>query len=143
MAHQQAMRTSRVWLPAIAFTVIAAVVVARLVQIQVLEHDRYAEEARSELFTSDTVFERRGAILDRNGFLLAMSTDTWDLYVASRVWNDDTTAREASEAISEATGHDATTSARWCGRAGSSTCWWRETFPTTRGKPCSTRTSRG
>jgi cell division protein FtsI/penicillin-binding protein 2 len=108
MAHQQAMRTSRVWLPAIAFTVIAAVVVARLVQIQVLEHDRYAEEARSELFTSDTLFERRGAILDRNGFLLAMSTDTWDLYVASRVWNDDSVAREASEAISEATGHDAT-----------------------------------
>ena len=108
MAHQQARRTSRVWLPAIALTVFAGVVVARLVQVQILEHDRYAEEARSELYASDTVFARRGAILDRNGFLLAMSTDTWDLYVASRVWNDDDTARRASEAIAEATGHDAT-----------------------------------
>ena len=108
MAHQQARRTSRVWLPAIAFTVFAGVVVARLVQVQILEHDRYAEEARSELYASDTVFARRGAILDRNGFLLAMSTDTWDLYVASRVWNDDDTARRASEVIAEATGHDAT-----------------------------------
>ena len=108
MAHQQARRTSRVWLPAIAFAVFAAVVLARLVQVQIVEHDRYAEEARSELFASDTVFERRGAILDRNGFLLAMSTDTWDLYVASRVWNDSDVAREASEAISKATGHDAT-----------------------------------
>ena len=108
MAQQQARRTGRVWLPAIAFAVFAAVVLARLVQVQILEHDRYAEEARSELYASDTVFARRGAILDRNGFLLAMSTDTWDLYVASRVWNDDPTARRASEAIAEATGHDAT-----------------------------------
>ena len=108
MAHQQARRTGRVWLPAIAFTVFAAIVLARLVQVQILEHDRYAEEARSELYASDTVFARRGAILDRNGFLLAMSTDTWDLYVATRVWNDDATARSASEAIAKATGHDAT-----------------------------------
>ena len=108
MAHQQARRTGRVWLPAIAFVVFALIVLARLVQVQVLEHDRYAEEARSELFASDTVFARRGAILDRNGFLLAMSTDTWDLYVASRVWHDDETARTASEAIAQATGHDAT-----------------------------------
>ncbi len=108
MAHQQARRTGRVWLPAIAFTVFAGVVLARLVQVQVLEHDRYAEQARSELYASDTVFARRGAILDRNGFLLAMSTDTWDLYVATRVWNDDEAARQASEAIAAATGHDAT-----------------------------------
>ncbi len=108
MAHQQARRTGRVWLPAIAFAVFAVVVLARLVQVQILEHDRYAEEARSELYASDTVFARRGAILDRNGFLLAMSTDTWDLYVASRVWTDDEAARAASEAIAEATGHDAT-----------------------------------
>ena len=108
MAHQQARRTSRVWLPAIAFVVFASIVLARLVQVQVLEHDRYAEEARSELFASDTVFARRGAILDRNGFLLAMSMDTWDLYIASRVWNDEAAARTASEAIAEATGHDAT-----------------------------------
>ncbi len=108
MAHQQARRTGRVWLPAIAFTVFAVIVLARLVQVQILEHDRYAEEARSELYASDTVFARRGAILDRNGFLLAMSTDTWDLYVATRVWNDDATARAASEAIAKATGHDAT-----------------------------------
>ena len=108
MAQQQARRTGRVWLPAIAFAVFAAVVLARLVQVQILEHDRYAEEARGELYASDTVFARRGAILDRNGFLLAMSTDTWDLYIASRVWNDDATARRASEAIAEGTGHDAT-----------------------------------
>ncbi len=108
MAHQQARRTGRVWLPAIAFTVFAGVVLARLVQVQVLEHDRYAEQARSELYASDTVFARRGAILDRNGFLLAMSTDTWDLYVATRVWTDDEAARQASEAIAAATGHDAT-----------------------------------
>ena len=42
MAHQQARRTSRVWLPAIAFAVFAVIVLARLVQVQILDHDRYA-----------------------------------------------------------------------------------------------------
>ncbi len=108
MAHQQARRTSRVWLPASVFAVFAAIVLARLVQIQILDHDRYAEQAASELFASDTVFERRGVILDRNGHLLTMSTDTWDLYVAARVWHDPDDALAGSEAIAQATDHDAT-----------------------------------
>ena len=108
MAHQQARGTRRIWLPASVFAIFAAVVLARLVQIQILDHDRYAEQASSELFASDTVFERRGVILDRNGHLLAMSADTWDLYVAARVWEDPEAARAGSEAIARATGHDAT-----------------------------------
>ncbi len=107
MAHQQARRTSRVWLPAIGLAIFAVIVLGRLVQIQILDHDYYAEEARSELITSDTLFARRGAILDRHGFPLAMSTDTWDLYVASRVWEDAEDAAAGSAAISQATGIDA------------------------------------
>ena len=106
MAHQQATRTRRVWLPAAAFSLFALVVLARLVQLQVLDHERYAAQARSELLESDTLFARRGAILDRNGAVLAISVDTWDLYVAARVWREDGVARRGSEAIAEATGLD-------------------------------------
>ena len=108
MAHQQATRTRRVWLPAAAFSLFALVVLARLVQLQVLDHERYAAEARSELLGSDTLFARRGAILDRNGAVLAISVDTWDLYIAARVWREDGVARRGSEAIAKATGLDPT-----------------------------------
>ena len=107
MAHQQATRTRRVWLPAAAFSLFALVVLARLVQVQVLDHEQYAAQARSELLDSDTLFARRGAILDRNGAVLAISVDTWDLYVATRVWRDDGIAHRGAEAIAEATGLDA------------------------------------
>ncbi len=107
MAHQQATRTRRVWPPAIALGAFAAVVLTRLIYVQVIEHDRYAAEARSALHASDTVFARRGAILDRNGFPLALSADTWDLYVSSRVWRNVESARAGSEAIAQATGLDA------------------------------------
>ena len=107
MAHQQATRTLRVWLPATAFAAFALVILGRLVQVQIVEHDRYAAEARGSLLASDTVFARRGSILDRNGFLLAMNADTWDLYVSTRVWRDDETAVEGSEAIAAAIGMDA------------------------------------
>ena len=107
MAHQQATRTRRVWPPAIVLGTFAAVVLARLVHVQILEHDRYAAEARSALHTSDTVFASRGSILDRNGFPLALSADTWDLYASSRVWRNAESARLGSEAIAQATGLDA------------------------------------
>lgn len=107
MAYQQASRTTRVWLPAAVFAAFAVVVLGRLVQVQIIEHDRYAAEARGSLLASDTVFARRGSILDRNGFLLAMSADTWDLYVSTRAWRDEERAVEGSEAIAAATGLDA------------------------------------
>jgi cell division protein FtsI/penicillin-binding protein 2 len=91
-----------VWLPAAFFAVFALVIFGRLIQLQVIEHGHYAEAAKQELLGSETVYARRGSILDRNGNVLSESVDTWDIHVSSRVWKDDPTATAASEALGKA-----------------------------------------
>ncbi len=86
MALQRATTMVRAWLPAGLLAIFAAVLLGRLVQLQILDHESYSEAARSELDGSTTVYERRGAILDRNGNVLAMTVDTWDVYVNKNIW---------------------------------------------------------
>ena len=99
MAHYKAQGTRRVWLPAAAFGAFALVLGARLVHIQVVQHDFYAAEAKKELQGDDTIYARRGSILDRNGGVLATSVDTWDIYVNPTAWKDDQVALKASQAL--------------------------------------------
>lgn len=96
MAQSRARGTRRVWVPAALFGLGALVIVARLVQIQVLEHDIHAEQARAEQSAVDVLYGRRGAILDRNGNVLAATVDTWDIYVSARAWKDPEAAFRAS-----------------------------------------------
>lgn len=96
MAQYKAHGTRRVWLPAAFFGAFALVISARLVQIQVLQHDKFAAQADAELAGDDTIYARRGTILDRNGGVLATSVDTWDIYVNTYVWGDGEVARKAS-----------------------------------------------
>lgn len=107
MALERATRTRRVWLPAAAFGLFALVVFGRLVQLQILEHDRYAAQARSELLDTSTILAERGSILDRNGYVLSTSVDTWDIYVSTRAWEDELVAMPASLALAEALDMDA------------------------------------
>jgi cell division protein FtsI/penicillin-binding protein 2 len=99
MSHSKARPTRRVWLPAALFGLFGLVLCARLVQLQVLEHERYAAEAKAGLTGTETVYARRGAILDRNGSVLATSVSTWDVYVNVRLWKDDATALKSSEEL--------------------------------------------
>ena len=77
MATKRAHGTRRVWLPAACLGLFAIAVALRLVKVQVLQHDAFAEQAAAELSGSSTSFAQRGAILDRNGNVLAASVDTW------------------------------------------------------------------
>lgn len=97
MAQYKAQGTRRVWLPAAVFGLFALAICGRLVQLQVVEHDRYAGEAQKELLGDDVIYARRGSILDRNGGVLATSIDTWDVYVNPRAWKDDAVALKASQ----------------------------------------------
>lgn len=120
MAQHRAQATRRVWLPATVFGVFALVIGGRLVQIQVLHHNHYAEEARNELHGDDTIYARRGSILDRNGGVLATSVDTWDIYINSKVWKDNAAAEKASAELApilraEASGLRATVAAQESG----------------------------
>jgi cell division protein FtsI/penicillin-binding protein 2 len=99
MAQRKATGTRRVWLPAALFSVLAAGICARLVFLQVLQHDHYAQLAHEEQAASTTLLARRGSILDRNGNVLATSVDTWDLSVSARAWKDPAIAAKASERL--------------------------------------------
>ena len=80
--------------------------VARLVQLQILDHERYATEARNIHVTSETVSGRRGALLDRNGYPLAASKNAYDVMVEVKAWQSPIDAGQAAADIAAVTGGD-------------------------------------
>lgn len=107
MAQQRAHGTRRVWLPAAFLGAFALVIVTRLVWVQVVKHAEYAAAAAAELTQDNTVYARRGTILDRNGNVLAASIDTWDVYVSARAWRETQRAEPGSKKIGDALHMDA------------------------------------
>ena len=101
--------TWRVWavIGAIAFGTL--VVSLRLVQLQIVEHKQYAEQARNSHIAQETITDRRGALLDRNGYPLAASQDTYDVMVERDNWEDPAIARAQAAELSKATGVPAAT----------------------------------
>lgn len=104
MTQEGVHSTRRVWVPAVFLGAFAALVAGRLFQLQVLEHPRYAEEARIELLGGDTLYAARGAILDRNGNPLATSIDTWDIYLNRRIWSEADPSGESFTTLAELLG---------------------------------------
>ena len=72
------------WIVVALFVALAAVVVVRLVMIQVIEHERH--ELNADRTWAIETKGPRGAILDRNGFPLATSIDAWEVHVDTRLW---------------------------------------------------------
>ncbi len=66
----------------------AAGVVWRLVEVQIVDHAYYAEQAEAEHLHWTVIRAPRGAILDRNGHPLATTVDAFDVYVDPRSWQD-------------------------------------------------------
>ena len=73
--------------------------VGRLVYLQILHHDYYAQEAEQEHLSRQTVRPTRGAILDRNGYPLATTLDAYDLYIERQAWQNKPSARRWAEAV--------------------------------------------
>lgn len=67
-------------------------VVVRLVQVQLLDHAYYQEQAQDEHLHQAVIRAPRGAILDRNGYPLATTVGAFDVYVDPRTWRDDIAA---------------------------------------------------
>ena len=70
------------------FTVLAAVVVLRLVNLQIVGAERYREAVRESRTRSFVLPARRGDILDRNGTPLARTVDTYALFVRPSVFRE-------------------------------------------------------
>jgi cell division protein FtsI/penicillin-binding protein 2 len=86
------------------FCVLSVLVVARLAQLQILSHGHYEVEAQDEHMGVDNVFPPRGAILDRNGYPLALTLDTYDIYISRQVWQDQQVAANGAQALASALG---------------------------------------
>jgi cell division protein FtsI/penicillin-binding protein 2 len=71
-------------------------VVLRLIQVQILDHAYYVQQAEDEHQHQATVRAPRAAILDRNGFPLATTVGVFDVYVDPRTWRDDGAALEGA-----------------------------------------------
>lgn len=78
----------------------AAVLVGRLAYLQIVSHGRYSLEAEDEHLGVRKLLPPRGAILDRNGFPLALTLDAYDISIDREVWQDAELAREGAEALS-------------------------------------------
>lgn len=73
--------SNRVFLPIIAFAVIAALFVLRLVYLQVIIAPVKAAEAEETRMSYDWIEPRRGTIYDRNGVVLATSVESTTIYI--------------------------------------------------------------
>ncbi len=69
----------------VIFFGLAALIVGRLIMIQVLQHEQH--EAFADRTWAIETKGPRGAILDRNGFPLATSIDAWEIHVDVRLWS--------------------------------------------------------
>ena len=80
--------------------------VARLAQIQIVDHQQYAEQAALTRYGAASVPAPRGAIIDATGYPLAISVDAWDVYLDSYLWRDGERAEEAAVELAAALGLD-------------------------------------
>ena len=98
--------TWRHWLLASLVGMALVALLGRLAWIQIAEHERYAELAAISRADTELLPAPRGAILDASGHPLAISVDTWDLYIDSFLWRDRERAGEAAVALGRAMGLD-------------------------------------
>ncbi|TMB99055.1 MAG: penicillin-binding protein 2 [Chloroflexi bacterium] len=101
MANRSGGVTWRLWAVIAAMGVGTLIMTGRLAQLQIVDHPQYAEEARLSHNVEQTVTDRRGALLDRNGYPLAASEDTFDVMVERDAWK---ARAPGDEAVSKLTG---------------------------------------
>ena len=76
----------------------------RLVTIQVIDHDNYRQQAALLHYGATEVPAPRGAIVEANGYPLATSIDTWDVYLDRFLWRDRERASVAAGRLGEELG---------------------------------------
>lgn len=92
---------------ALAMVGVGGVMIWRLVSLQVLEPERYVEHGESQRIRTADIPAERGAILDRNGVELAVSTAQPSIWADPRLFVNDQLARErAAQQLADLTGAD-------------------------------------
>ena len=99
--------TWRHWLLFGGIGVALMVSTVRLWQVQIVDHESYLEQAAVTRDGAAPVVAPRGTILDATGYPLAVSVDTWDVYLDSFLWRERDKASLASIQLGDALGVDA------------------------------------
>ncbi|MFK5954951.1 MAG: penicillin-binding transpeptidase domain-containing protein [Planctomycetota bacterium] len=81
------------------FLLIVAVLIGRLFQLQIKEHDYWLREARNSRLDRESIPFRRGRILDRNEKVLAMDKPSYDLSFRYRDFRRGHIAGQLHEAL--------------------------------------------
>ena len=90
----------RVWVIGVVVMLLLGVVWARLVVLQVVRHDAYAERAESNRTAVVPIVPNRGQILDRNGVVLASNYSAYTLEITrSKVENLEETIDQLAEVV--------------------------------------------
>jgi cell division protein FtsI/penicillin-binding protein 2 len=92
MARRNRRPTWRLFLLMVALAIGTGGIVLRLIQVQVIDHSYYTAQADDEHLHRTVTHAARGAILDRNGYPLATTVTTFDVYIDPRSWKSDTIA---------------------------------------------------
>ena len=92
--QEQRLFLSRVIAAAIIVLLLSGVLVTRLVQLQILNYERFAELSQGNRFRIDPLPPTRGIIYDRNGIVIAENRPNWELVAtAEQIDNLDRTLR--------------------------------------------------
>ena len=95
----------RLFLLASLFAAGSVGLVARLVYLQILNHERYALQAQDEHTGRLIVRAPRGAVLDRHGYPLATTVDAFDVLIERKAWRGQSEVSQWAETMAPLTGH--------------------------------------
>ena len=106
MFRQRGRMHARLLILAAVFALGGIVLTGRVAYVQLLREDHYKSEARNEHFGQQEIRAPRGAILDRNGYPLATTVDSYDIWINREDWQDNAAAIRAATLIGPVIGRD-------------------------------------
>ena len=106
--QEQRLFLSRIIAAGIVVLLLAGALVARLVQLQILDYERFAELSQGNRFRINPLPPTRGIIYDRNGFVIAENRPNWELVAIGEQIDDlDRTLHSLEElGLVDASEHD-------------------------------------
>jgi penicillin-binding protein 2 len=90
--QEQKLFLSRVIVAAVIVVLLSGLLVARLVQLQVVNYERFSELSQGNRYRIEPLPPNRGLIFDRNGLVIAENLPNWELVaIAEEIENLDAT----------------------------------------------------
>ena len=91
--------TWRHWVVTLVVIAAMGTVVFRLYNLQVVDHELYLAQAERTRLGDVEVAAPRGPITDATGYPIAVSVDTWDIYIDRYLWRNHDRASTAAIAL--------------------------------------------